>query len=100
MVQLGVFDYYLIVINIIGFVAYLINMFLYNNTEEGRLICLDHSLLLGGSDGILLTILTFDRKSVKGNMMSRVFIECVFVIQVIILLVVKGHHADSISLAF
>lgn len=37
MVQLGVFDYYLIVINIIGFVAYLINMFLYNNTEEGQI---------------------------------------------------------------
>lgn len=99
--QLGVFDYYLIVINIIGFVAYLINMFLYNHTEEGQIdTVLTILSLLGGSAGILLTILIFDRKSVKDNMMSRVFIECVFVIQVIILLVVKGHHADNISLAF
>jgi len=40
--------------------------------------------LIGGSVGILLAILLFDRKNVKDNMMSRVFIVCVFVIQVII----------------
>ena len=33
-------------------------------------------------------------------MMSRVFIACIFVIQVIIFLMVKGHHADNITFTF
>lgn len=97
----GAFEYYLIGANVIGFFLYLINMWLYSNTAEGQV---DKFLtilsLLGGSLGILLAILIFDRKAVKDNMMSRVFIACVFVIQVIILLMVKGHHADHITLAF
>ena len=48
----------------------------------------------------MLAIFLFDRKNVKDNMMSRVFIACVFVIQVIILLMIKGHHADNITPAF
>lgn len=97
----GIFEYYLIGANVMGFFLYLINMWLYSHTAEGQV---DKFLtilsLLGGSLGILLAILIFDRKAVKDNMMSRVFIACVFVIQVIILLMVKGHHADYITLAF
>ena len=97
----GTFEYYLIGANVIGFFLYLINMWLYSHTAEDQV---DKFLtilsLLGGSLGILLAILIFDRKAVKDNMMSRVFIACVFVIQVIILLMVKGHHADHITLAF
>ena len=33
-------------------------------------------------------------------MMSRVFIACVFVIQVVIFLIIRGHIADNITLAF
>ena len=99
--NLGIFEYYLIGVNIIGFFLYLLNMFLYSHTENGQVdAILTIWSLIGGSAGILLAILLFDRKSVKDNMMSRVFIACVFVIQVIILLMVKGHHADHITLAF
>lgn len=42
----------------------------------------------------------FDRKAQKGNMMSRVFIACVLVIQIIIFLIIRGHIADHITLAF
>lgn len=35
--------------------------------------------LLGGSLGIVISIFIFDRKSEKGNMMSRVFVACVLV---------------------
>ena len=98
---LGIFEYYLIGVNIIGFFLYLINMFLYSHTENAQIdAILIIGALIGGSAGILLAILLFDRKTVKDNMMSRVFIVCVFVIQVIILLMVKGHHADHITLAF
>ena len=76
-------------------------IFLYLHTENVQVdAILTICSLIGGSAGILLAILLFDRKAVKDNMMSRVFIACVFVIQVIILLMVKGHHADHITLAF
>lgn len=98
---MGTFEYCLIIVNGIGFLLYLINMWLYSHTAEGQV---DKFLtilsLAGGSAGILLAILLFDRKAVKDNMMSRVFIACVFVIQVVILLMVKGHHADTITFAF
>ena len=98
---LGIFECYLIWVNVIGFFLYLFNMFLYLHTENVQVdVVLTICSLLGGSAGILLAILLFDRKAVKDNMMSRVFIACVFVIQVIILLMVKGHHADHITLAF
>ena len=98
---MGTFEYYLLIVNGIGFLLYLINMWLYSHTAEGQV---DKFLtilsLAGGSAGILLAILLIDRKAVKDNMMSRVFIACVFVIQVVILLMVKGHHADTITFAF
>lgn len=98
---MGIFEYYLIGVNVIGFFLYLLNIFLYSHTENAQIdAILTIGALIGGSAGILLAILLFDRKTVKDNMMSRVFIVCVFVIQVIILLMVKGHHADHITLAF
>lgn len=98
---MGIFEYYLIGVNVIGFFLYLLNMFLYSHTENAQIdAILTIGALIGGSAGILLAILLFNRKTVKGNIMSRVFIVCVFVIQVIILLMVKGHHADHITLAF
>ena len=48
----------------------------------------------------MLSILVFDRKAEKGNMMSRVFIACIFVIQIVILLMVKGFVAKNITFAF
>ena len=95
------FGYYLIVINIIGFILFVVNTWLYTETPEGQIdkfltiIC-----LLGGSVGILLAILIFDRKARKGNMMSRVFIACVFVIQIVIFLIIRGHIADNITVNF
>ena len=75
---MGKFEYYLIGINVVGFILYLINMWLYNNTEKGNVDSLLTIVsLFGGSAGDLLAILLFDRKSVKENMMSRVFVLCV-----------------------
>lgn len=70
---MGAFEYYLIGANVVGFFLYLINMWFYSHTAEGQV---DKFLtilsLFGGSVGILLSILIFDRKTVKDNMMSRV----------------------------
>lgn len=98
---MGALGYYLLAVNGIGFILYLINMWLYTYTAEGQVDkFLTITSLAGGSVGILLAILLFDRKAEKGNMMSRVFIACIFVIQVIIFLMVKGHHADNITFVF
>lgn len=78
-----------------------VNTWLYSNTAEGQVDkFLTITSLLGGSLGILISILIFDRKAVKGNMMSRVFIACIFVIQVVIFLALQGVHGENINFAF
>lgn len=99
--ELSKFDYYLIAINAIGFILYLVNTWLYSHTAEGQIDrILTITSLLGGSLGIVIAILLFDRKSVKDNMMSRVFVICVLIIQIIIFLMVKGHIKTDLTFAF
>ena len=94
------FEKYLVIINIIGFLMYLINMWLYSHTKEGQV---DKFLtilsLAGASPGILIAIVLFDKKAHKGTMMSRVFVISVFIIQIILFLMWKGYMNDNITLA-
>lgn len=95
------FDRYLIIVNIAGFLLFVLNMWLHAHTDRGQIdALLTVVFLAGGSLGILSAILLLDRKAKKDNMMFRVFAACVFVIQVIMLLMFKGHHADHITFAF
>jgi len=95
------FGYYLITINIIGFVLFLINSLLYADGSEHTMDrLLMAASLLGGSVGILLSMLIFNKRVEKGNMMSRVFIACMFVIQIVLFLIIRGHIADDITIAF
>lgn len=99
--DLGTFEYYLLIINILGFILFAVNAWLYSHTAEGQIdVVLTVVSLLGGSAGILLFILIFDQKAEKSNMMSRIFVACIFVIQIVILLMVKGYFADNITFAF
>ena len=101
MIEFGKLEYYLLVVNAIGALAYLINLLLYRHTANGRIdVIVTIVSLLGGSAGMLLMILLFDRKAEKENMMSRVFIICIFIIQVIMLLIFKGYHAEHFTFAF
>ena len=98
---LSPFMTYLVTINIAGFILYLVNTLLYRMTADRQIdAVITVVFLIGGSLGIVISILIFDGKSEKRNMMSRVFVACVLVIQVIIFLVVRGHYADHITLAF
>ena len=94
------FEKYLVIINIIGFLMYLINMWLYSHTKEGQV---DKFLtilsLAGASPGILIAIVLFDKKAHKETMMSRVFVISVFIIQIILFLMWKGYMNDEITLA-
>jgi len=92
---------YLIAVNIIGFLMYFINFLLYKFTSSANVDNLLTILsLAGGSLGIFVFIVLFDRKSVKKNMMSRVFLICVLIIQIIILLFIKGFHGEELNFAF
>ena len=92
---------YLIAINIIGFLMYFINFLLYKYTKTANIdVILTLLTLAGGSLGIFAFIVIFDRKSVKENMMSRVFIICVLIIQIIAMLFIKGFHGEEINIAF
>ncbi len=99
--QLTNFDFYLIVINILGFFFYLLNSWLYNHTESKQIDkVLTIVSFLGGSLGLVIAILIFDRKAVKDNMMSRVFVSCMLVIQIVIFLVAKGYIKSQLTFAF
>lgn len=99
--RLGAFEIYLIIVNVVGFILFGVNTWLYAHTAEGQIdTLLTITSLLGGSVGILISILLFDRKAEKGNMMSRVFIACVFVIQIVVFLIIKGYIAENITFAF
>ena len=92
---------YLIAINIIGFLMYFINFLLYKYTKSANIdVILTLLALAGGSLGIFAFIVLFDRKSVKDNMMSRVFLICVLIIQIIAMLFIKGFHGEEINIAF
>lgn len=98
---MGALEYYLIGVNILGFILYEINTLLYRFTADGQIdAVLTITSLLGGSLGMVLCILLFDRKSVKDNMMSRVFVACVFVIQVVAYLFFKGQKGQELTFSF
>ena len=99
--NLNIFDRYLLIINIIALVIYGIKVLIYKHQTRDwfEKFCM-FIALLGGSAGILLMIILFDRKAVKENMMSRVFTLCMLVIQAILLLIVKGYHGDQIHIDF
>ena len=63
---MNVFEKYLIVVNVVGFLMYFISFLLYKLTKS---VNVDKILILvslaGGSLGMFLFIILFDRKSVK-----------------------------------
>lgn len=98
---IGALEYYLIGIKLLGFILYGINTLLYRFTDNGQIdTVLTITSLLGGSFGMVLCILLFDRKSVKDNMMPRVFMACMFVIQVVAYLFLKGQRGQELTFAF
>lgn len=92
---------YLLIINIVGFILFGINTLLYTYTEEGQIdAVLTIVALAGGSLGIIVSMLLFSKKAVKENMMSRVFVFSVLVIQIVVFLWLKGIHGDKLNVAF
>ena len=94
-------EFYLLIINILAFIIAAINSKIPSKKPNGRSdIIVAIASIAGGSIGALISLLIFDRKAEKGNMMSRVFVSCILVIQIVLFLVLRGHYADHLTLAF
>ncbi len=92
---------YLIAINVAGFLFYVVNMFLYTYTKDGQIdILLTIVALLGGALGIVLAILIVNRKAQKENMMSRVFVICVLVVQIVLFLLFGREREQALTFDF
>lgn len=96
--KITITEYYLIAINIIGFVMYriLISVCSRKADKKPDIAALVLSFL-GGSPGVLLSVILSGKKAEKENMMSRVIIYCLLVLQIIIYLITKGYYTDSIT---
>lgn len=99
--EFGLVEWYLLAINVLGAVVGALNSKVKSKKPEGKSDIVPMIIsILGGSVGTLISIAIFDRKSEKGNMMSRVTILCVFVLQIVAYLVFKGFVARRFSFAF
>ncbi|MBQ5951226.1 MAG: DUF1294 domain-containing protein [Lachnospiraceae bacterium] len=98
---LGNLEYYLIIVNAVGFVLFALSTRLAPGRAKrllgGFLMVL---AVLGASAGILLAMLLFDRKAVKENMMSRVFVICALAIQIVAYLMINGQPKRTLTFAF
>lgn len=91
---------YLGIINVIGFIFYCINILLYKYTHKRKIdTLLTITSFLGGSLGIIIAILLFDRENSKDNMTSRIFAICTFVIQLIVFIMFKSNNGEKITFA-
>ena len=99
--KFGIVEIYLLAINALGFAVGAINSKIRSNKEEGKSdIVLAILSILGGAVGALISVLVFDRKAEKGNMLSRVIMSCLVVIDIIIYLIYTGFVARNLTFAF
>ncbi len=93
------FYIYIAAVNILAFVSAALNSLLKKHNKKLRLDVLTSVLaFLGGSPGDLLAILITDPKPEKENMMSRVFITCIFIIQIIVFLFLVFNQDKKVNL--
>ena len=99
--KFGIVEIYLLAINVLGFAVGAINSKVRSKKEEGKSdIALAILSILGGAIGTLISVLVFDRKAETGNMLSRVIMSCLVVVDVIAYLIYKGFVARNLTFAF
>jgi len=97
--DLSFFQSYLIIINVIGLVLFIINSLLYRYTYKGQIdLMVTIVSLLGGSIGVLIGTFIFYAKINKKNesiIMSRVFLYSIIPIQIILYLIISNGVFDK-----
>lgn len=92
---------YLLIINAAGFILNMVNILIYKYTEKYWLNTISAAAsVLGGSPGVIASILLFDRKARKENMMLRIFVICVFIVQIVLILCLKSFAGRNITFDF
>lgn len=97
--NLGKVETYLIFAGVAGFIIYALNARSRKKTGKQSDTLLTFTALAGGTPGMLLAMLFFDRKAEKENMMIRITTICFFLLQTIAFLIYKGkvteeHHFE------
>lgn len=89
---MGGLEKYLLLINIVGLILFFVNTAMYSSTNGRTNVdkYLTYVSFLGGSFGIVIAMLIFDRRFVKENMMSRVFVYSMVVIQIVLYLIYRN----------
>lgn len=92
---------FLILFNLLGFALPWISVRISSKTGKRVIdILADIVALVGGSVGVLIAICLSGQRAEKDNMMSRVFVGCVFVLQIVVALAMSGRRAEHITFAF
>lgn len=95
---MGTILFIFLILNFIGFLCSILRTRLKDKAQNKMDILLGILSVCGGSPGILLGILIFDQEASKENMMIRVFVICVLIIQIVILL--ARHFLNGQELRF
>ena len=89
---------YFLAVNAAGFLLFALSTLIRKKTANIRIDFLWMiAALLGGSVGTLISMLIFNRKAEKDNMMSKVFLSCVVVVQAVVVLFVNGFHRPELN---
>lgn len=98
---MGWLEGYLLAINGLGVAVYALSRRLSRPAQQGlRSDLIAAVALLGGSLGMALCLLLFDRKAHKSNAMAQVLVACVSVIHGLSYLFYKGYDGRGITFAF
>ena len=80
-------SYYLVIINLLGIILFVLNSNLFRNKLELLLLVI---ATLGGSLGIVIAILLFDHQIRKQNLLVKVYSICIMFIEIFIYLLLKN----------
>lgn len=57
--------------------------------------CSTYDSIAGRGGCVIIAILIFDKKSKKRNSGFKIFVSCIFVIQIIMFVIIKWHITDN-----
>ena len=99
--KLSFFDYYLLGANLFGFLLFIVYIFFLADDEANWCDTLITIVTFAfGSLGVLISLCIFGRtprEYRKETMMSRIFIWCMVVIQIVLVLIFKGYIKTQIT---
>lgn len=91
---------YLVIINMAGFLLAAADAWMRRKTGRQMGAVLMGISLLGGSFGVLAGLILLNRRLDKSNMMSRVFVACMAVLQGALLVFLKNGSRGEVTFAF